>query len=600
MATDPDAALHRARAGLYKPGNEPPAPPAADGTIADTIEHLPELRGSRPTATPIEDPASLSDVFSASKRVARSDRSDFNEIRIRDGYAPIVTALGLPDSENPQTYIPYNQAPGFGPKGMQGQRSRIAGDGTFREGQEQAIVNLIRQHRARDPKFLAGVPDTVDGLHKYFLDAEISKRRQAQATLGRSPGGIGGFLAELGGGGLETFHDPVNLVTMPIGGGGKTLVGIAAREALTQGILELGQQPLVAHNRAEIGEHLTIGEALTNSATAAAGGAVLGPALHVAGRGVKIAGAPVSRYVGNLDLSNNLSYRIYSAMPERLKNKWGARVVTQWAKRISEGETLQDVFGELNNVELATLSRTITGEQKMTPDELAAIHVLERGQEVGESSPYHPGPTGDAPHETNLGDAIRDLEDRLAPEDPAPASSATAGAASAEPARPRGPSTSPPRPHVSTRFEIEDGPTTTQAAIDRYIAKTRHVESTGNDAADNPRSSADGRFQITDGTFRRLPQAAVRRGSRRSPVPGVQERSRQARADHGRDHPRRRRQARVDGRGGQRRQSVLDALPRRPPTARRCSRRPSRRSSGSFRRACSRQTRSCAASRRAK
>jgi hypothetical protein len=39
-------------------------------------------------------------------------------------------------------------------------------------------------------------------------------------------------------------------------------------------------------------------------------------------------------------------------------------------------------------------------------------------------------------------------------------------------------------------------------AASRASCKTRHAESGGNDHARNPKSSAEGRFQFTDGTFR--------------------------------------------------------------------------------------------------
>jgi hypothetical protein len=44
-------------------------------------------------------------------------------------------------------------------------------------------------------------------------------------------------------------------------------------------------------------------------------------------------------------------------MPEPLQRKWGAGIVTKWAHRLANGEKLEDVFSNLSNVELATLSR---------------------------------------------------------------------------------------------------------------------------------------------------------------------------------------------------------------------------------------------------
>jgi hypothetical protein len=529
----------------------PPAQPLPalpnSGTIADTVEKMPALAPVRPTATPIEDRQPWGDWLTggsfsganlhAGRISARADRSDFDEIRIRDGYAPIVAALGLPETENPIAF--YSLDPQAQARvGTLGQPSRLAtaarqGESSpfgstymaTRDLQERLIADQIHARRAKDPKFLPGVPDTVDGLHAYFLAEESKKRRAAEGVLEASPG-LATSLSSFAGSAIETFHDPLNIATLPIGGGGKTLVGIAAREALVNGILELGQQPIVAANRAELGEHLTVGEALANSGTAAVGGAALGTGFHLGGR-------LVSKVAGNLDLANTLSYKIYAAMPERLQRQWGAAIVTKWAKRLEAGETLNDVFANLSNVELAALSRSVVGEGKLTPDEIAAGHVLTRAQEVGESSPFHAGPAGDGAHEQGLAAGIKDLEDRLTPQEPPARGPLTvesyvddyiAGkgrgdpemeqfganngpqieaefqrrAAAAGVGRPRVDVSTGPRPQQPGTAPVA-GP----AAIERFIAKTHHAENaTGNVNARNPESSASGPWQFTDGTFR--------------------------------------------------------------------------------------------------
>jgi hypothetical protein len=368
------------------------------------------------------------------------------------------------------------------------------------------IAAEIRKRRAKDPKFAPGVPDTVDGLHKYFMAGEIAKRRSAEATLARSPGGILGFGAQLSGGAVETFHDPFNLLTLPIGGGGKTLVGVAAREALVNGMLELAQQPVVAHNRAELGEDYTLADAATNVGYAAAGGAVLGTGLHVAGKGFKA----TSRFVGNVDLANSRAYKIFAALPQRVKDKFGAGIVPKWGKRIADGDTLDDVFSELDNKELADVNRQVVGEGKQTPEETAAANVIERGQEVSEASPFHPSPVGDATHEQGLAQALKDIEDsaeyrrvpysstttvtvngetrRLDVNVPAAPGEARPAA---DPGRPRGASTpSGPQP-------VGD------AMLDQFKAKLRHGVESASDTDKNPLSSAQGRYQFTDDTFRR-------------------------------------------------------------------------------------------------
>jgi hypothetical protein len=491
VATDPDAALHRARPGLYKPGAAPqlapPLEPLADtGTIADTREQLPELRPVRPTAAPIEDPASLSDVFHASRRQARSDRSDFNEVMLRDGYAPIVAALGLPDSESPAHFYEDSQAAYAGGTAMLGQPSRLATDAgqgvnplggsmrlASRELQERLIVDRIIARRQKDPNFLKGVPATVPGLRAYFLEGEKKKRADAALTMSHSPGGISGFATQLAGGAVESFHDPLNIATLPIGGGGKTILQTVARETIVNGLIELAQQPIVAQNRKELGEHLTVGDAAANTVLAGVTGGLFEGAAKGVAKGISATGIP-------------------AAAASRIREAALALSARGMQINLNPKLPIDRALAELDNRSLVALHRQLSGD-KLTPDETAAANVLERGQEVGESSPYQRSAAGDGAHEGGLAGAIKDLEDGRAP------SSADAGAAppAAAPERPPAALSTARRPRSGG--SLQPG---APDAIESFKAKTRHVESTGNDAADNPRSSADGRFQITDGTFR--------------------------------------------------------------------------------------------------
>jgi hypothetical protein len=540
-APDPDAALHAAVPGKFRPGAPAPSP-ANSGTLADTIEQMPELRPVQPTMAPVEAPATFGELFGASNREAQRDNILGDERRLHDGYAPIVQALGLDPSENPAAYGELDPAgeARFGNAGSAPSRlataaqtgemipfssSRLAD----RPLQESLIAAEIRKRRAIDKKFLPGVPDTVDGIHKYILANEAKASRADQATLGRSPGGISSFGATLAGGAVGTFHDPTNVMTLAIPGGeGKSLVQIAARDALINGVLELGQQPIVAHQRAEIGQDYSLGDAATNTLSAAAGGAVLGGALHSAGKGLRA----TSRFVGNADLASSRAYQLFAALPERLKTKFGAGIVTRWGKRIADGDPLNDVFSELDNRELADVAGKVAGgAEHLTPDERDAANMVERSQDIAESSPFQPGPAGDATHEHGLAAAIKDLEDRRAPEEPGGITiqsyvdaymrgegrdnpemvqfGANNGAAiEAEFHRRAQSQTVAARPVAATARPPEASSTarrpqsSSEAAIENYIAKSRRAESHGDVNADNPASSADGEFQITDGTFR--------------------------------------------------------------------------------------------------
>jgi hypothetical protein len=129
---DPDAALHAADPGKFKPGaaevpgEDVAAAPPSSGTLADTITQMPDMRPVTPTAAPIEDPASLSQVFHASSREAQRDSSMADETRLAKGWAPIVQALGYDASENPAAFGELDPA-GVARFGNAGERlSRLA------------------------------------------------------------------------------------------------------------------------------------------------------------------------------------------------------------------------------------------------------------------------------------------------------------------------------------------------------------------------------------------------------------------------------------------------------------------------------------------
>jgi hypothetical protein len=236
-----------------------------------------------------------------------------------------------------------------------------------RELQEELVVEQIRARRAKDKNFLPGVPDDIEGLHAYFREQEAKKRQAAAGTIARSSG-LGSALTVFAGGGIESFHDPINIATLPIGGGGKTLVQTVGREALVNGILEALQLPTAAKNLDELGEHLTAGEAVSDVVTAGVFGGAFGGVLHVAGAHVP----PL----------------LFKAMPESVQRRWADRMKVGGGK---DAPLLKDVLGDMDNRELAGFAKSTIGE-RMTPDERAASSVLEREQELGEASPFEHGP----------------------------------------------------------------------------------------------------------------------------------------------------------------------------------------------------------------
>jgi hypothetical protein len=162
------------------------------------------------------------------------------------------------------------------------------------------------------------------------------------------------------------------------------LLQAVGRDALINGALAIGQLPQVASNMAENDEHLTAGDA---SAGCRGGSARRRRRRH---------GAPRR-----------------DACPAGAVQGHARGVQRRWAGRMRVGENgplLKDVLTDMDNRELAGFARSTIGT-RMTPDEKAAANVLERSQELGEASPFEPGPEGDAAHNANLAASLKSIID---------------------------------------------------------------------------------------------------------------------------------------------------------------------------------------------
>ena len=382
-----------------------------------------------PALPPALPEASIGDVFGASRDLAAGDLAVGPFRRDRDAWEPVIDALGLNAYDNPA----YFGSDRFGrPSGLK-QRSVLGlwGGNADRDEQEALVLERLRERRAREPNFLPGVPDTPAAFRAWVIDRERQRRDTARETLARSPGGVVAGAAELAGGAIEGFTDPLNIMTLPVGGGGKTLAQILLRESLINAGLEAAQSPLIARNRAELGEELTLREAAINSlATGLFGGAL------------ETGGAAAVRGIGRaIDVMTPIDRKLARA---------------------------------LETAELPAIARDAIGWERMTPAERAAVNVIEREFEIDGTTPFGKGGPSLETHGEKLAGAIRAIADE-APPVPAPIT-------------PASPAPAPPVSRGTFGF-------------DRYMAQVAGVESGGSLTARNPRSSAEGLFQFTDGTW---------------------------------------------------------------------------------------------------
>lgn len=260
MATQPPGPLD-----FYEPptsGSAPPAPaekPAAEGFLGN-----------------------LTTAFENQRLVARPDRADAEDLRLNREYGPLLDALGVGASQNP-----VNFSDGWNRMGPSLRHSQLAeGRLVSRAEQVDLIAAAIARRQAADPEFLKGVPGTTAGLRQWVLDREKARQAKAAAVVARTEG-LGGTIGSLAAGMFEMTIDTPNLVALPFGGGGKTIAQTVIREALVGAGVELAQQPIVAQNRAELGQEFTLGEAAANVALAGAGSGLLSGAVHGGVKGVQ-------------------------------------------------------------------------------------------------------------------------------------------------------------------------------------------------------------------------------------------------------------------------------------------------------------------------
>lgn len=293
-------------------------------------------------------------------------------------------------------------------------------------------------------------PDALKdlGADRTDYDARRIKRLQggrANREIRMAQGGLAGNLL---GGAAGAFTDPINILTMPIGGGGRTVAMQVLRAGVLNAGIEAAEQPLLMGEREAQGSELTMGEAAMNVAGAGIGGA----ALHGLGIGLGKTVELGARGAGKLyERAVPLDYRMAQALKKDLGGDW-----------------------------------------LMTPDQAAAVHVIERGAEVDAANPFADTYAGLDAHAARIDRVLGELASL-----PRPTSELAAATAAPElSVRARALSSTAGAEALSApRGPLGVG------AIDVLMNRIGRVESSGNDLARNPRSSAEGRYQFTDGTW---------------------------------------------------------------------------------------------------
>lgn len=126
----------------------------------------------------------------------------------------------------------------------------------------------------------------VEALRTRFPDAQIESREEMRAKMGAraqalevqlKDAGVPGFIGAFG----AAFTDPVNLATLPFGGGGKSVLGVALKEAGINIGVEAAITPFDQEQRRTLGLETGARQAATNIALAGAFGFAGGGAIRL-------------------------------------------------------------------------------------------------------------------------------------------------------------------------------------------------------------------------------------------------------------------------------------------------------------------------------
>lgn len=314
------------------------------------------------------------------------------------------------------------------------------------------IWAAVERERTRNPAAFASLPKTRDEFDQQVLRRN-GGRDADQRTLARGSA-VGGFFGAVGG----SATDPFNILTLPVGGGGKTVATAFLREGIANAGLELIQAPTIAQNRAKMGEDTTLADAAIDVAAAFAFGATIGGA---------------ARYGAD-------NWATIKALPKEAQERvWGkvAPYLPEKLRGTMEWDAISDDM-------LPDLAEGLIGRDNLTPDERTAIEAMRRDIEVRGLNPFVDDPAGSGAHIDALGDTMARILAQPGSAPPARATGLTPAA-------------------LSTGTALRTGTVDIggRATLKRRIGI---VESGGNNAAANPNSSARGKYQFVRQTWLRL------------------------------------------------------------------------------------------------
>lgn len=411
-------------------------------------------------ATPEAERPSLLESFNIGRRQQSVDNFNANEVRLADAYEPILETLNAARSREGKAKL---NNPGhsfregvsrFSSEDYGGKFWNAPWKGVTADEQQEIIFKEVSRLRALDPKFLAGIADNSDDFMAAVIEQEKVQRAKDGAKLSKG----GSALASFAGAITKGFEDPVNILTLPFGGGAKTLVGTAVRGGLTNAVVEAVSQPKAAENRAVLGEKLTGKEAALNIA----GAFVFGAAFDASGKAI----------------ADN--FGAIASLPKSAQEAAWARIVPHLPEKL-RGKMDWPAVDALPDNAVADIAENIIGASNLTEAEKGSINLIRSRAEATASSPFVPGDVGEKAHLQNFASAIQQVLDDNPPavlKQSSPISN-------------------------NLRGSTAIGTGTISATPARAALKNRIgvVESGSSNSAKNPRSTATGKYQFIGSTW---------------------------------------------------------------------------------------------------
>jgi hypothetical protein len=256
--------------------------------------------------------------------------------------------------------------------------------------------------------------------------------------------------------------DPINLATLPVGGG-TTFARTVLIGGVVSGITEAALLPDTKRAMDRMGREFTTADAVQQVGFAVAGGAVFdGVGYGVAKNWDAIKAAPKA-------VQEKLWTKIAPALPESIRPKM------DW-----------DAIGDDM---LPDIAEAVIGRDNLSEAEADAVAVVRRESAIEARNPFQPDGAGTRVHAENLAEAMQRIFDAPTP---------SGFGAQARAAVSRG-----NRETLNRSTSISSGVVPGDA---RSVLKSRIkvVESSGSNVARNPNSTALGPYQFLTGTWSRL------------------------------------------------------------------------------------------------